>query len=131
MRLPSYLNTLAHHAETSYPIECCGLVVRSPRGELQVRPGQNLEPSGHTFELDPGTIIDTRKRGESIAGLYHSHCDGPATLSIADTESLLMGAVPLWPGVEIFVASVQRGRCVCVQRFVWNESMQTYEPREF
>ena len=124
------LSVISRHAEKTYPQECCGLVVQDSTGKLCARPGQNLSAQRDAFELDPGTILETRRNEEVITGLYHSHCDGPAFLSRRDLDALIFDGKPGWPGVDVFIASVTQGHCVCVRRFVWSASTKTYEAED-
>lgn len=85
-----------------------------------VRPGRNLRSAADAhaaFELDPATLIASRRAGETIAALYHSHCDAPPTLSAADRDAALIGDQPAWPGVELWVLAVHRGRLTAAARY--------------
>ena len=121
---------MARHAEAEYPLECCGIVTRGSDGMLYYRAGENLDDISGLFTLNPQTVIRARLQNEAITGLYHSHCDGPPLLSQMDLRYLVFEGQPLWPNVDVFIASVEGGHCVCVQRFVWSDLKKTYEVDE-
>lgn len=104
IRLDSTLRTaLRAHACDAWPIECCGLVVRTPDG-LAVRRGVNRAASPTRFELDPGTLIRARRDQTPIVAIYHSHCDAPAVFS-AEDQRFAAG----WPGVAQVLIAVHAG----------------------
>lgn len=84
-----------------------------------MRPGRNLRPAAEAhaaFDLDPATLIASRRAGEQIAALYHSHCDAPPTPSAADHDAAVIDGRPAWPGVELWVISVYGGALTAVAR---------------
>jgi proteasome lid subunit RPN8/RPN11 len=111
LHLPDPLRRqLAAHAASTYPHECCGLLLgtRLPGGQVSacdIFPAANTaEPAHHAdrYELDPQAFLraDRRARevGAEIIGFYHSHPDHPARPSATD---LSLG----WPGYLYLIAA--------------------------
>lgn len=69
-----------------------------------------------SFELDPATLIASRRAGEELVALYHSHCDAPPTPSAADRAAAVVDGRPAWPGVELWIVSVYDGALTAVAR---------------
>ena len=81
------------HAESTYPEECCGLLIAGRDGTVveSVRVTNTYPgPKHDRYDIDPLELFKTDRaashRGLSIAGVYHSHPDYPATLSAFDLE---------------------------------------------
>jgi len=102
---PEVAQSIAAHAETTYPDECVGLLFGSLDGELktalsayavenrwagQVSLAESDDPSSRRdrFYLDPRDYLradrEARASGLEIVGCYHSHPDAPATPSERD-----------------------------------------------
>jgi len=83
---------MAHAAET-HPHEACGLVVSAGRKHRLLR-GLNIsEEPRTTFALDPAVWLEVGDN-EAVIGVYHSHCDVPATPSMADRSSCEASGLP-------------------------------------
>lgn len=94
-----------------------------------VRPAANLRPAAEAhvaFELDPAVLIACRRAGEEVAAIYHSHCDAPAALSAADRAAALIDGRPAWPGVELWVLAVRRGRFAELARYHFDPARGDY-----
>lgn len=100
---PALCSGLRAHAKDAWPIECCGLIVRTSDG-LAVRRGVNLAASSTRFELDAATLMRARRDQTPIVAIYHSHCDAPALFS---TEDQRFAAA--WPGVDQVLIAVHAG----------------------
>ncbi|MGA2665760.1 MAG: M67 family metallopeptidase [Nitrososphaerales archaeon] len=81
------------HAESTYPDECCGLLVADGDGIVidSVRVANAYAgPKHDRYDIRPLDLFRADRavsqRGLSIAGVYHSHPDYPATLSAFDLE---------------------------------------------
>ncbi len=95
-------------------------MVRAADGTLAARPARNLVASRGAFVLDPAALLAARRAGESLRALYHSHCDAPATPSVRDRAAWVdADGQPLWPGVEMVIVPVLRGRAGPPRRFGW------------
>ena len=99
-------------ARDAYPREACGLLLGENLGEsvrvVAVLPARNLCASEDGFELDPAGHLaaerEAERLGATIVGIWHSHPDRPATLSVRDLARA-------WCAWVYVVASVDaRGR---------------------
>lgn len=123
------LEKLCAHAQTEYPMECCGLILgkrtdgqriayRIVQTENTVRGKQN---TAH-FQIDPLEIAKTELAAEQeqleIVGFYHSHPDHEAVPSHEDTLHIIAG-------YSYPIVSVQHGNCVKVYSF---EKVQQTDP---
>ncbi len=87
------LEKVRAHAESAYPEECCGLLIAKERNEVvdavQMR-NAFTGPKHDRYHIDPLELFkadrDVARKGMTIAGIYHSHPDYPATLSKFDLE---------------------------------------------
>ena len=102
------LQEMRAHAEEGYPHEVCGLLLgevdaaSSLRRVRQAKRARNLnlERAHARYELDPTDYLridaESRQRGLSVAGVYHSHPDHPARPSETDRVS----AAETWETAE-------------------------------
>ena len=104
------LDEMHTHAESTYPEECCGLLIsdRSRRVTESIRMRNAYEgPKHDRYNIDPLELFRadraSAQRGLTIAGIYHSHPDYPATLSKFDTEHS-------FPWYSYVVISVPQGK---------------------
>ena len=104
------LDEIRAHAESSYPEECCGLLIADADHRIMesVR-ATNAYPGvrHHRYDIDPVELFradqTATERGLKIAGVYHSHPDHPASLSAFDLEHSL-------PSYSYVVVAVPSGR---------------------
>ncbi|WP_269139924.1 M67 family metallopeptidase [Rossellomorea arthrocnemi] len=86
------------------PNESCGLISGKENRCLAVWPMQNIEPTPHSFAMDPNeqdrVISHMLRRNESFVGIYHSHPFGRPVPSKDDVS------FSLYPDVYYFIASV-------------------------
>jgi proteasome lid subunit RPN8/RPN11 len=89
-------------AETTYPEECCGLLVGSRSASsitinrAEISPNISGETQGvdtrRSFEVDPclrlALMRELEGSDDTIIGLYHSHPDHPARPSQHDRDSI-------------------------------------------
>lgn len=92
----SFEEEIARHAQQEEPRECCGLLVRSPRGYLSVRKANNIadEPE-RFFQIPTADYLSAKAEGE-VVGYYHSHVlEGPEP-SDADRHAAQAAQLPLY-----------------------------------
>ncbi len=111
---------MRRHAASTYPEECCGVLVGTTSGEPEsgcfeteirdVLPADNEregEARHERYAIAPQKILeaskDARARGLEIVGYYHSHPDHPALPSDFDREHA-------WPEQSYVIVSVRDGR---------------------
>ena len=122
------LRQIYDHTESSYPHECCGLVVGT-FGENKVvhafRPCKNLntERAHDRYEMDPKDWLKTQNEFENspweIVGIYHSHPDHPSRPSQTDTDAAAAG-------YSYIIVSVEKGKVAKAQSWVLNESEKKF-----
>ena len=109
------------HAESTYPEECCGLLVAKESKEVvDVVHMRNAfsGPKHDRYHIDPLELFkadrEVARKGLTIVGVYHSHPDYPATLSKFDLEHS-------FPWYSYVVVSVPRGEAKDTRSWVPNQ----------
>lgn len=104
------LEEIHTHAESTYPEECCGLLIsdRSKQVTESIRMKNAYDgPKHDRYNIDPLELFradrTSAQKGLTIAGIYHSHPDYPATLSKFDTDHS-------FPWYSYLVVSVPKGK---------------------
>ncbi|NEQ78029.1 MAG: M67 family metallopeptidase [Okeania sp. SIO2C9] len=122
-----HFQTISTHAETSYPNECCGLLLgkqnQQTKTVIEVWPAENSwqtevdeywpEQKDFTEErryaIPPELMLKAMKYGRErhlfIIGIYHSHPDHPAIPSEFDRTYA-------WPEYSYIILSVQKGKTI-------------------
>lgn len=120
----THILSIRAHAESTYPEECCGLLLGQVTGDVktlvEVWPTKNAwsaesednwpEQTGLTekrrYAISPADLLkamkDGRDRSLEIIGIYHSHIDCAAVPSEFDRA----GA---WPQYSYIIVSVRQG----------------------
>lgn len=97
---PEVLAAAEAHAETLYPQEACGWIVRRPDGSEEYVRGTNVSTHPrHAVRTRPEDYAAAEDRGEVIA-FVHSHPDAPARPSDADRASCEASMLP-WVILEV------------------------------
>src|ERR1700730_8937123 len=115
------LDEIHAHAESTYPEECCGFLVADKSKRIiesmkvaNAYPG----PKHDRYNIDPLELFRADRaisqRGLTIAGIYHSHPDYPASLSQFDLEHS-------FPWYSYVVISVAKGKAEDTRSWVPNE----------
>lgn len=124
---PFHFQKISTQAETSYPNECCGLLLGQQNQQIktviEVWPAENAwqtEADEHwpeqtefteekRYAISPQLILkamkSARERHLSIIGIYHSHPDHPAIPSEFDR-------IYAWPEYSYIILSVQKGKII-------------------
>ena len=137
------------HAESTYPEECCGLLLGHLRGDVktlvEVLPTQNswgddgvddfqaIESSAqrksskrNRFSIAPKVMLqaqkDARDRNLDIIGIFHSHPDHPAVPSEFDRAIA-------WQQYSYIIISVQQGKACDLKSWSLNDEHQ-FQPEE-
>lgn len=113
------------HAESTYPEECCGLLISDSARRVteSVRMRNSYDgPKHDRYNIDPLELFRadraSAQRGLTIAGIYHSHPDYPATLSKFDTEHS-------FPWYSYVVISVPHGKAGDTKSWVPREDRKS------
>lgn len=118
---PGDLARIRAHGESTYPEECCGILV----GSVERTAGENgaalarvvrlvgaentrEQENRHNRYLIPPEVIlrterEARAEGLDVVGYYHSHPDHPSRPSDFDRDHA-------WPGYSYLIVSVREGR---------------------
>jgi proteasome lid subunit RPN8/RPN11 len=140
-----HLEQICHHAETSYPEECCGLLLGKIDKEktylMQVQPTENSWNSEKTdfplefgkmgskrnrFTIAPIEILKIQKEARyqnlEIIGIYHSHPDHQAIPSEFDHAIA-------WEQYSYIIVSVQQGKATDIRSWKLNDKRQ-FQPEK-
>jgi proteasome lid subunit RPN8/RPN11 len=144
-----HLQDIQTHAESTYPEECCGLLLGHLSGEartlLEVLPTENswdeetaddfqsidgLSPrkssKRNRFSIAPPVMLkvqkEARDRNLNIIGIYHSHTDHPAVPSEFDR-------VIAWPQYSYIIISVRQGLACDLKSWSLDDNHQ-FQPEE-
>ncbi len=86
------LQRIVAHAASTYPAECCGLLVGYGDQVQAAEPARNVYAlaCGDRFQIDPLDHVrifeSARMAGQRIIGCYHSHPEGMARPSSIDRQ---------------------------------------------
>jgi proteasome lid subunit RPN8/RPN11 len=124
------LDEIHAHAEATYPQECCGfLIADRDKRIIESMKVANVHPgSKHDrYDIDPLELFRADRavsaRGLSIAGIYHSHPDYPATLSAFDLKHS-------FPWYSYVVVSVQLGKAGDTKSWIPGEDRKSVSEDE-
>lgn len=123
-----HLQEIQTHAESTYPEECCGLLIGQIQGDdktlIEVLPTENswgdeiddfqaIETTANKtskrnrFSIAPKVMFEVQKsvrdRNLDIIGIFHSHPDNPARPSEFDRAIA-------WTAYSYIIVSVQQGK---------------------
>lgn len=142
-------HAIAIHAASTYPEECCGLLLGTVQLEptpqkivvdvrasenvwtqtgndlAAVPPGWDITQHKH-FAIDPREMLqvqrEARDRHLDIIGVYHSHPDYPATPSEMDRMCA-------WAHYSYIIVSVQHGKVIDLRSWSLNDNCQ-FQPED-
>ncbi|AFY33705.1 Mov34/MPN/PAD-1 family protein [Calothrix sp. PCC 7507] len=127
-----HLQTIRTHAETTYPEECCGLILGhlASQGKTAVEviatenawsAEDSLSSKKRRYAIAPQVMLQTQKaardRSLNIVGIYHSHPDYSAAPSEFDCKYA-------WPEYSYIIVSVQNGKSDILQSWILDEQHQ-------
>ena len=139
--LPKHLQTIYTHAETTYPEECCGIILgnltREGKTVVEVMPTENAWNAETAAELPGDDTLDYSKRQRyaiapqvmlqaqkeardcklNIIGIYHSHTDHPAIPSEYDRQLA-------WQEYSYIIVSVQNGKASDIKSWTLDDTHQ-------
>jgi proteasome lid subunit RPN8/RPN11 len=105
--------TMVAHAESTYPNECCGVMLGKIDGDLKsvsmATPLENVSAGSQAarYELRPEDLLsadrEARRLNLDLIGIYHSHPDCDAYFSETDLKNSC-------PWYSFVVLSVQNGK---------------------
>jgi [CysO sulfur-carrier protein]-S-L-cysteine hydrolase len=129
---------MAAYARSTYPAECCGLVLTSREGALRFVPIANVAGSRAAegtsrrsrrdgYVMDPKALLaalaEAEQGGGRLQAIVHSHPDVGAYFSREDRDMALGGgAEPLWPGVQYLVISCKQTGVDAARLYTWDQA---------
>jgi proteasome lid subunit RPN8/RPN11 len=140
---------MKNHAESTYPEECCGLLVGQRSGDIktliEVLPTENSwggeaedtfqssegsaqrkSSKRNRFSIAPIVMLkaqkDSRDRNLDIIGIFHSHPDYPAVPSEFDRAIA-------WQQYSYIIVSVQQGKACDLKSWTLDDDQQ-FQPEE-
>ncbi len=136
-----HLQTIHTHAESTYPEECCGLLLGTldltSKTVVAVQTLNNAwtadldAADGHLtkarrYEIAPAdwlaVLRSSRDRHLDIIGIYHSHPDHPAVPSECDRQLA-------WPQYSYLIAAVHQGNVTAALSWCLDDDHQ-FQPEE-
>ncbi|OUL36419.1 hypothetical protein BV372_07470 [Nostoc sp. T09] len=137
--LPEHLQIIRTHAESTYPEECCGIILGHAMSEgktvVEVMPTENAwnteaadfpyddttESQRRRYAIAPQVMLqaqrEARDRSLNIIGIYHSHTDAPPIPSECDR-------LYAWPEYSYIIVSVQKGKAETLQSWSLDDTHQ-------
>ena len=114
---PELDRTLMRLAESRWPREACGAVLRGRGGLVAVELSNVSSRPWREFEADPGELARLLAHaGEgALVGLWHSHPGAPLDSAADRARSLGPDGAPLWPGVARGVVALRDGLATAVR----------------
>ncbi|WP_068816638.1 M67 family metallopeptidase [Phormidesmis priestleyi] len=135
---PFQIQAIVAHAESTYPEECCGLLLgiadSTSNTVVEVQPVENnwsAEPAEsfdktRRYEIAPQSMLaamrEGRDRNLTIVGIYHSHPDNPAVPSECDRQLA-------WQHYSYVIMSVEQGVAIDWQSWSLDDTHQ-FQPEE-
>lgn len=136
---PAVLREIAAHARSTYPAECCGLLLEDGAGAIRFQPIANIAGASQTstrtvrdgYVMEPRALLQALEsadaQGGRLAAIVHSHPDVGAYFSPEDRLMALGGGdEPLWPGVQYLVVSVRQGRVDDARLYSWEAGRRDF-----
>ncbi|WP_071191022.1 M67 family metallopeptidase [Trichormus sp. NMC-1] len=134
---PEHLQIINNHAESTYPEECCGIMLghmaEDSKTLITVIPTENAwnqeavnftveaQSTKRRYAIAPAFMLqmqrEARNRNLSIIGIYHSHPDHPAIPSEWDR-------LYAWPEYSYIIVSVENGKAGKLQSWSLDENHQ-------
>jgi desampylase len=79
---------IVDHCRAALPNEGCGMLALEGDRVVEVYPTGNEDPSPTSYTIPPqehyDALIDAESNGWRLAGVFHSHPKGPASMSATD-----------------------------------------------
>lgn len=130
---PEAWQTMVHHAQSTFPDECCGVMVGTIDGDNKlVTTAIALENSykgaqEDRYEIRPEDLLaadkNARAQGLDLIGIFHSHPDCDAYFSKTDLENSC-------PWYSFVVLSVKGGKFDHANSFLPNADQTVAEKEE-
>jgi proteasome lid subunit RPN8/RPN11 len=124
---------IRRHAESTYPHECCGILLGRPHSGDKVvtavltLDNERQDSQHNRFLITPETLFraekEARAAGLDILGFYHSHPDAPARPSEFDREHA-------WPTYSYIIVEVVSGKAGEMTAWLLSGDRTRFEPEQ-
>ena len=117
------------HASSSYPNECCGVIVGKEDEAMDIWGFNNDSdgPKEKRYLIGPEQILEAERRsserGLLILGIYHSHPDVPAEPSKFDLDHA-------WPWYRYVILSVKNRKIDQIRAWILDENRSSFNSEE-
>lgn len=109
------LDQMTQHAQSEFPLECCGLLAGQHEVISDLHMMSNLVKSTVRFEMDPLELFNFFRRlraaGDTHLGIYHSHPSTEAYPSVTDIAEFF------YPDCTYFIVSLKDPRSPQIRAF--------------
>jgi proteasome lid subunit RPN8/RPN11 len=142
----SILREIAAHARSTYPAECCGIVISGREGKPRFVPIANIAGTAEArgtsrrtgrdgYVMDPKALLEAlslaEEEGGSLRVIVHSHPDVGAYFSKEDRDMALGGGNdPLWPGVDYLVVSCRENGVDGARLYSWDPARSDFQEKQ-
>jgi proteasome lid subunit RPN8/RPN11 len=130
------LEEMYSHAISTYPEECCGLMLGefeqdgSVKRVIELQRMNNVFASAeryHRYSIDPREYLraeeEAYEKGEEIVGVYHSHPNAPSKPSTFDRDRA-------WPSLSYVVVEVENRVAKSVRSWLLAEDRKDFIQEE-
>jgi len=134
---PQTWEAICHHAQETFPEECCGAILEGSGGE-EVRRITNIQNAMHAkdppnyprdattaYFMNPKELLAVIKETDSgkaiLKAFYHSHPNHDAYFSAEDRARALFADEPSYPDAAYLVISIYDREVRVIRAYVWDE----------
>lgn len=135
-------NSIASHAQETFPDECCGVIFSLGSGD-RVVPLKNIQNKLHALDpltyprtaviayaMDPleldEVVRQAQANGERLKAFYHSHPNHDAYFSDEDKVFACPFGEPTFPDTVQIVISIFDGIVKTAKAFVWSSEKNDF-----
>lgn len=135
-------DTICQHAQTTFPDECCGVILRRGENE-EVRRITNVQNAMHAkdpqgyprdatiaYFMDPHELLAVLKEVDSgaakLQAFYHSHPNHDAYFSAEDKARALFGDEPSYPDTAYLVISLYDREVKTIRAYAWDDRQKDF-----
>ncbi len=135
-------DAICRHAQETFPEECCGAILTSPRSD-EVRRIPNIQNVMHAkdpqsyprdatiaYVMEPKELLAVLKEADSgkavLKAFYHSHPNHDAYFSAEDKRQAMFGDEPSYPDAIYLVISIYDREVQAIRAYTWNDQKKDF-----
>ncbi len=139
-------DALCHHAQETFPDECCGAILTTASGD-EVRRIANIQNVMHAkdpqtyprdatiaYVMESKELLAVLKETDSghatLKAFYHSHPNHDAYFSAEDKRQAMFGDEPSYPDTVYLVISIYDREVKALRAYAWNEQIKDFVETE-